>query len=188
MKKITLLALLALNITSFAQQKSTGNVTLSNNMTANLTLNNNTSKVTLVLTGPSDRWFALQFLTVSAMSLGEDLVYSNATTLVDANFSGNAAGPGRVPAVDGNADTYPNCFPFTFHDSGEYTDSLTLTDHFAIALTLSHGVSHANTFTDPHTNADADGGSDSLSKASLDEHDKEIGHVDKVQDGSNCRN
>lgn len=96
MKKITLLALLAVSIISFAQQKSTGNVTLSSNMTANLTLNNTTSKATLRLTGPSDRWFALQFGAFGAsggMESGEDLVYTNATALIDANQNGVGASP-----------------------------------------------------------------------------------------------
>lgn len=91
MKKITLLGLLVIGLSSFAQQKSTGNVTLSNDMTANLTLNNTTSKATLRLTGPSDRWFALQFGNFGAgggMETGEDFVYANATTLIDGNHAG----------------------------------------------------------------------------------------------------
>jgi hypothetical protein len=99
MKKITLLALLALTLNGFAQSKSTGVVTLTTNMTANLTLNNSTSKATLVLTGPSDRWFALQFgsfATGGGMGVGQDLVYANATTLVDASHNGI----GVAPTVD----------------------------------------------------------------------------------------
>jgi hypothetical protein len=68
-------------------------------MTANLTLNNTTSKATLVLIGPSDRWFALQFgsfATGGGMGLGQDLVYANATTLVDAKHNGI----GVTPTVD----------------------------------------------------------------------------------------
>lgn len=99
MKKITLLGLLIISMSGFAQQKSTGNVTLSNNMTANLTLNNTTLKATLRLTGPSDRWFALQFGSfgdVGGMESGEDFVYANATTLVD----GNQAGYRQFPNTD----------------------------------------------------------------------------------------
>lgn len=71
---------------------------------------------------------------------------------------------GGVPNVDGNAkpDTFPYC------DCGEYTDSLTLTDHFAIALTLSN----INAMSAPRT----------------DEQHQEAGHLDKVQDGSTRRN
>ena len=97
MKKITLLLyLLAINTTSFAQQKSTGTVTLSSNMTAALTLNNTTSKATLTLTGPSDRWFALQFGSFSngdGMATGQDFVYVNATTLVDGVHTGYGSFP-----------------------------------------------------------------------------------------------
>nr|WP_294925740.1 T9SS type A sorting domain-containing protein [uncultured Flavobacterium sp.] len=96
MKKITLLGLLIISVSIFAQQKSTGNVALSNNTTANLTLNNTTSKATLTLTGPSDRWFALQFGSFAegdGMSPGEDLVYANATTIVDASHNGVGSAP-----------------------------------------------------------------------------------------------
>ncbi|PXY43407.1 T9SS type A sorting domain-containing protein [Flavobacterium hydrophilum] len=96
MKKITLLGLLVISLSSFAQQKSTGDVTLSTNMTANLTLNNTTSKATLKLTGPSDRWFALQFGNFGAgggMETGEDFVYANGTTLIDGNHAGYAQFP-----------------------------------------------------------------------------------------------
>lgn len=96
MKKITLLGLLVISLSSFAQQKSTGNVTLSTNMTVNLRLNNTTSKATLTLTGPSDRWFALQFGSFGGnggMESGEDLVYANATTIVDASHNGVGSAP-----------------------------------------------------------------------------------------------
>lgn len=96
MKKITLLAILVISSACFAQQKSTGNITLSTNMTVNLTLNNTTSKAVLTLTGPSDRWFALQFGSFGAgggMAAGEDLVYANATTIVDASHNGVGSAP-----------------------------------------------------------------------------------------------
>lgn len=98
MKKITLLSLLTLSSFTaiFAQQKSTGNVSLSSNMTANLTLNNTTSKAILQLTGPSDRWFALQFGNfgpAGGMQAGSDFVFANQTTLVDANHNGYAQFP-----------------------------------------------------------------------------------------------
>ena len=43
-KKITFLTLLITGLTCFSQQKSTGNVTLSTNMTVNLTLDNTSQK------------------------------------------------------------------------------------------------------------------------------------------------
>jgi len=99
MKKITPLLLLLTGFACFSQQKSTGNVTLSSNMTVNLTLNSSTLKATLVFTGPSDRWFALQFGTFSVgsgMSTGQDLVFTNNTTLID----GNMDGVGNTPNND----------------------------------------------------------------------------------------
>ncbi len=80
-----------------AQQKSTGTINLTTGMTANFTLDNATSKVTLVLTGPSDRWFALGFgsgVTAGfSMGSGDVLVYS--TSLSDRNYVGTVE-----PAID----------------------------------------------------------------------------------------
>lgn len=94
--KITLLLLLGISMLS-AQQKSTGVVTLSTNMEANLTLDSGTSIATLSLTGPNDRWFALQFGSFTGgMEAGSDLVYWNNVTLVDARH----VGVGSTPTTD----------------------------------------------------------------------------------------
>lgn len=66
---------------------------------------------------------------------------------------------GGVPAVDA---TKPDTFPYS--DCGEYTDSLTLTDQFAIALAVSVPATGNN------------------------EQHQEAGHVDEVPDGSTRRN
>jgi hypothetical protein len=103
MKKITLLIILAIGITCFAQQKSTGDITLSTNMAVNITLNNTTQKATMKLTGPSDRWFALQFGSFAngdGMAAGEDFVYANGTTLID----GIQTGYGAFPSTDTSND------------------------------------------------------------------------------------
>jgi len=93
---------LLLTIMSFAffmaqsQTKSTGVVNLTTGMTAKLDLNSANTTATLTLTGPSDRWFALQFgnfANGSGMQSGEDLVYFNGTTLVDAVHNGVGAAP-----------------------------------------------------------------------------------------------
>lgn len=105
MKKITLLLITFLSITSFAQQKTTGTIALSNGVpiTANFTLNNNTSQVILVLTGPSDRWFGLGIGIISGfgMSDGDVVVFTTNTTpnLTDRNFVGTAQ-----PAQDASQD------------------------------------------------------------------------------------
>jgi hypothetical protein len=102
MKRVLLSALLGLwAISAAAQSKSTGVVNLMTGMTAKLDLNNDTSTATLTLTGPSDRWFALQFGSFSSgqgMASGMDVVWYNGTTLVD----GYMQGLGVMPATDTN--------------------------------------------------------------------------------------
>ncbi|WP_353083577.1 T9SS type A sorting domain-containing protein [Flavobacterium sp.] len=99
MKKITILLLTLVCFSGFSQSKSTGIINLTSNMTASLTLNNSTSKVTLVLTGPSDRWFALGLGVVSGfnMASGDVLVYT--TSLSDRNYGGYAS-----PSIDSSQD------------------------------------------------------------------------------------
>ena len=99
MKKITLLLITILNVAVFAQQKSTGVIALNNGVpiTANFTLNNATSQVTLVLTGPSDRWFGLGLGIVQGFGMGDgDVVIFTTTTtpnLTDRNFVGTGNPP-----------------------------------------------------------------------------------------------
>lgn len=99
MKNIVLLSFLLTGFLGISQQKTTGDVPLSpnNGITANFTLDNATSKVTLILKGPSDRWFGLG-IGVSAgfsMSAGDAVVYSAVTTpkLTDRNFTGTVQPP-----------------------------------------------------------------------------------------------
>lgn len=97
MKKTTILLFSLFTFIGFAQSKSTGVMTLNNGIpiTANFTLNNDTSTVTLVLTGPSDRWFGLGIGVAEGfgMSNGDVVVYT--TALSDRSFNGTQA-----PAVD----------------------------------------------------------------------------------------
>lgn len=100
MKKITILLFaLAFGVKGFSQSKATPIINLASNMTAQFTLNNTTSKVTLVLTGPSDRWFALGIGVVDGfnMSSGDVIVYT--TLLNDRNFVDT-----QQPAVDASQD------------------------------------------------------------------------------------
>ena len=105
MKKTLLLGTLILTFLSAqAQTKSTGVVPVTlpgSGMTVKLDLNNTTSTATLTLTGPSDRWFALQFGSFASgagMQSGEDVVYYNGTTLIDAVHNG----VGFAPSSDTN--------------------------------------------------------------------------------------
>ena len=99
--KLLIYYLLLIAIGLKAQTKSTGTVNLLTGMTAKLDLNNTTSMLTLTLSGPSDRWFALQigsFANGQGMEEGQDVVYYNGTTLVDAVHNGI----GTTPSSDVN--------------------------------------------------------------------------------------
>lgn len=87
--------------TAQSQTKSTGVISLTSGMTAKLDLNSTNTTATLTLTGPSDRWFALQFGNFAngdGMQPGEDVVYFNGTTLIDAVHNG----VGSTPSPDTN--------------------------------------------------------------------------------------
>lgn len=133
MKK-TLLTLFfsAASLSSFAQTKSTGTVNLMTGMTAKLDLNNTNSLATLTLTGPSDRWFALQFGNFSegqGMEAGQDVVYFNGTTLVDAVHNGVGAAPSSDTnnwtvssnSVSSGTRTIVATRAFNTASSGDYT-------------------------------------------------------------------
>ncbi|MFD2892854.1 T9SS type A sorting domain-containing protein [Flavobacterium chuncheonense] len=101
-RKITLtLLVVALHFLAFGQQKATGLIDLASNMKAQLVLDSGTSTVVLTLSGPNDRWFALQFGSFTGgMQAGSDLVYWNNVTLVDAKHNG----VGVTPSVDASND------------------------------------------------------------------------------------
>jgi len=101
MKKITFILLFSFGFLVNAQQKSTGDILLTSNIVANLLLDNGTTTATLTLSGPNDRWFALEFGTFSSgMVSGTDLVYWNGATLVDARHNG----VGNAPTTDTTND------------------------------------------------------------------------------------
>lgn len=98
MKKITLLFTFC-SFFGFSQTKTTGEVSLSADVKATLELNNTTTTAKLTLVGPNDRWFALQFGSFASeqgMASGEDVVYWDNVTLVDAVHQGMA----QIPEID----------------------------------------------------------------------------------------
>ena len=97
MNKITLILFCILSFSGFAQSKTTGNIDLGAGYTANFTLNKSTSKVTLVLTGPTDRWFGLGLGVVSGFSMGDGdvILYRSTDFFTDRNFVGTG-----TPATD----------------------------------------------------------------------------------------
>lgn len=79
MKKITLLFLLV-SISGFSQSKSTPIISFNSDMTAQFTLDNATSKVSLVLTGPSDKWSSVGIGTSSSTTSGDVFIYTASVT------------------------------------------------------------------------------------------------------------
>jgi len=163
-KKITLLFILIAGFAN-AQIKSTGNVALGTNMTANMSLNSATSLVTLTLVGPNDRWLAVQFGSFTGgMDAATDVVYWNGTSLVDAVHVGVGAAPttdstnnwtlvsntNNVPAAGQRTLVYTR--PFSTGDSNDYTFNfadntldLALAKHQTASFSMAnHGTSSSN--------------------------------------------
>jgi hypothetical protein len=90
MKKlyIAIALLVGLNV-SMAQTKSSGIVTLNSSMSIQVDVNSATSTVTLTLSGPADKWFAIGF-NATSMSNGTDCIYYS-TSLVDSVITGQGA-------------------------------------------------------------------------------------------------
>ncbi len=89
MRKITLLLLLVY-ISVFSQSKSTPVISFNADMTAKFTLDNTTSKITLLVTGPSNKWSSLGLGTSATTTSGDVYVYT--TSVIDATASTNPNG------------------------------------------------------------------------------------------------
>lgn len=97
MKKLLLVFLFGCTVT--AQQKSTGLVTLVDDVEVIINLDNASQIATITLSGPDDRWFALKFGSfTSGMQSGPDVLFYNGTTLIDARQTGSG------PVADGSQD------------------------------------------------------------------------------------
>jgi hypothetical protein len=95
MKKITLLLITVLGTTTlFGQQKSTGTQNLGGGVSVNYTLDNATSTVNLIISGPNSTWFAVAFGSItSGMASGNDIVWWDGTTLIDGRQNGQPNAP-----------------------------------------------------------------------------------------------
>ncbi len=102
MKKISTLLLLVISLTAFAQTYTTGTVTLSSTAGAAMSIKLDVgASVTMTLTGPSARWFAVGF-DAGSMAVGTDIVAvhsAGALTSFDGNLTGYSA-----PASDVQQD------------------------------------------------------------------------------------
>ncbi|NMH29407.1 T9SS type A sorting domain-containing protein [Flavobacterium silvaticum] len=93
MKKICLNIVLAIPTLLMAQQKTTGVVPLINAMTAKIDMDQPTSTVTLTLTGPSNRFFALGFNATQMSANTDCVVMTSATILSDMKLPGGHFAP-----------------------------------------------------------------------------------------------
>ena len=96
MKRNFTFLILMLSAVVFSQQKTTATVDFLSNLSARLLLDNSNSTATLTINGPSDRWFAITFGVFGApgaMNAGNDMVYYNGTTLLDATHRGQGLSP-----------------------------------------------------------------------------------------------
>ncbi len=76
MKKITILFFIFISTSLFSQSKSTAIIAFNADMAAKFTLNKSSSKLTLVLTAPADKWTSLGLGTSSSTTNGDVYVYT----------------------------------------------------------------------------------------------------------------
>lgn len=132
-KTLLLITLFTAVFAGQSQTKTTGVVTLTTGMTAKIDLDNSTTTATLTFTGPSDRWFGLQFGSFGSsagMQSGQDVVYYNGTTLVDAKMNGIGVAPSTDATnnwtvssntVSGTTRTIVATRAFSTGDTNDYT-------------------------------------------------------------------
>jgi hypothetical protein len=89
MKKITILFFIFIYTSSISQSKSTAVLSFNADMTAKFTLDKETSKLTLVLTAPADKWTSLGLGTSSSTTGGDVYVYTT-SVIENTNVSTNS--------------------------------------------------------------------------------------------------
>ena len=88
MKKTLLILFLITSSSLFAQSFSTGTQTLSSGLTTSINIDNDTGTTTLMLAGPSDKWFGIGF--GNSNMNGTDILMTNgSSTLRDAYSTSN---------------------------------------------------------------------------------------------------
>jgi len=103
MKKITFILTFLMASYGFAQNVSTGVVTLTPGFSVQFDVNGTTDKVTMTMVGPSDVWLGVALNTNSGNSMGnggEDVILYDSTGLKDRNFTGGT----NAPNVDTSQD------------------------------------------------------------------------------------
>jgi len=103
MKKITFILTLLISSFGFAQNVSTGVVTLASDFTVKFDVNGTTNKVTMTMVGPSTVWLAVALNTSAGNSMGsggEDVILYDSTGLKDRNLTGGQ----NAPNVDTSQD------------------------------------------------------------------------------------
>ncbi|SHG72447.1 Por secretion system C-terminal sorting domain-containing protein [Flavobacterium fluvii] len=175
MKRIITFLILVMGTIGFSQQKETETVDLLTNFSVKLKLDNSSSTATMTIKGPSDRWFAITFGSFSgAMTSGNDLVYYNGSTLIDATHNGE----GNTPSDDGvnnwtvtgntvfsGTRTIIATRPFVAEGS-DYTFNFS---NSSINLAGSHAVSAINSPLQYHGSNRYNAGSVSLSSLGIDD-------------------
>ena len=150
MKKITFCVLLLVNGLGFSQQtKTTDVVTIVNDLTVELSLNNTSQIATITIVGPSDRWFAAKLGSfTSGMQTGSDVYYYAGTTLIDGSQTGNGPVADAVQnitvlsnTVSGGLRTIVATRPFSTGDANDYTFAFS---DMSIDISGAHGSSSSN--------------------------------------------
>ena len=103
MKKITFILTFLMASYGFAQNVSTGVVTLTPGFTVQFDVNGTTEKVTMTMVGPSDVWLGVALNTILGNSMGtggEDVILYDSTGLKDRNLTGAQ----NAPNVDASQD------------------------------------------------------------------------------------
>ncbi len=103
MKKITFILTFLMASYGFAQNVSTGVVTLTPGFTAQFDVNGSTEKVTMTMVGPSDVWLGVALNNNLGNSMGtggEDVILYDSTGLKDRNLTGAQ----NAPNIDASQD------------------------------------------------------------------------------------